>query len=265
VTLTASTGPAVKPDLAAVPPRSRVPRLANATLVGREDLGSAMAWFRFRHDDGPRPFSAGQYVQIAVADLSTPPRPYSIACGPGSSDLDFVISLVAGGALSPRLFGLRLGERVYVGEARGLFRLDDADVRDHLLIGTGSGIAPLLSMIAALGSRPVPPRTVLLHGVRERRELAGQDVAAQWDGRWLSYRPILSRATATPGWTGRRGRVGMHLDALIADAEMTPEGTVAYLCGSPDMIEDCSLRLATFEMPSDAIRSERFVTVPNAR
>ena len=249
-----------KPDLSAVAPRPRAPKPANASLVAREDLSSGMAWFRFRRDDGPGSFVAGQYVPIALPDPSVPPRPYSIASGPCERELDFVISLVSGGALTPRLFGLRIGERVNLGEARGHFRLDDADDRDHLLIGTGSGIAPLLSMVAALGSRHVPPRTVLLHGARVREELAGQDTVARGDEAWLSYRPTLSRASATDAWPGRRGRVGVHLDALIAEGEMAPERSVAYLCGSPAMIEDCGSRLAGFGMPPDAIRSERFVT-----
>ena len=259
MTLVAS-GPTTKPDLAAVALRPRTPRRANATLVAREDLGDAMARFRFRHDDGPIPFVAGQYATIAPSDGSGPPRPYSIASGPGASELDFVISLVAGGALTPRLFELRIGDRVHVGEARGLFRLDDSDERDHLLIGTGSGIAPLLSMVAALGSRSVPSRTVLLHGVRERQELAGQDVAARWDGGWLSYRPTVSRGAATTVWPGRRGRVGLHLDALIAEGSMRPERTVAYLCGSPAMIEGCGTRLAAFGVTGSAIKREHFVT-----
>lgn len=254
------SGQAVKLDLSALAPRPRPPRRANATLVAREGLGDVMARFRFRHDDGPRSFVPGQYAPIALADHTVRPRPYSIASSPGAHELDFIISLVTDGALTPSLFGLRVGDRVHVGEARGLFRLEDADDRDHLLIGTGSGIAPLLSMVAALGSRSVPPRTVLLHGARVREELVGQDVAAPGDGTGPSYRPTLSRAPATNAWEGRRGRVGEHLDALIAEGELTPERTVAYLCGNPAMIEACSARLAAFGMPDGSIRSERFVT-----
>lgn len=252
-------GPMVKPDLPTIAPRSRPSRRANATLVAREDLGGTMARFRFRHDDGPSSFVAGQYVTIALADEPVPPRPYSIASSPGACELEFVISLVAGGALTPRLFGLRIGDRVHLGRARGLFRLDDADERDHLLIGTGSGIAPLLSMIAVLGVRSTPPRTVLLHGARVREELATPDAVAVGDGRWLSYRPTLSRAPATKAWMGRRGRVGIHLDALFAEGETSPQRTVAYLCGGSAMIEGCSIRLATLGLPPDAIRSEHFV------
>jgi ferredoxin-NADP reductase len=258
VTLVAAE-PAAKPDLATIAPRSRTSRPANATLVAREDLGASMGWFRFRHDDGASAFVAGQYVPITVAEEPILPRPYSVASSPSAPDLDFVISLVAGGTLTPRLFGLRIGDRVSLGAARGLFRLDDFDERDHLLIGTGSGIAPLLSMISVLRARSVPPRTFLLHGARVREELATPDEAAGGDQRWLSYRPTLSRAPDTDAWMGRRGRVSVHLDALLAEGAIAPERTVAYLCGNSDMIEDCRIRLAALGLPPDAIRSERFV------
>jgi ferredoxin-NADP reductase len=239
--------------------------LADATLTAREDLSSAMAWFRFRHDEGPRPFAAGQYAPIALPDLPVPPRPYSIASAPGAHHLDFVISLVPQGTLTPALFSLHAGDRAHVGHARGLFRLDAADERDHLLIGTGSGIAPLLSMVAELGSRPRPPRTLLLHGARVQRELAGRAQLVAREDPWLSYRPILSRVPAHHAWRGQRGHVGALLDAILGRRELTPERTVAYLCGNPVMIEGCRARLAAAGMSPDAIRSERFVADPGPR
>lgn len=253
-------GPTLNPGLPDVALRQRSPRPANATLVERQELGAGMARFRFRPDDGRTSlFVAGQYVPIALTDPSVPPRPYSIASGPGAQELDFVISLVEDGSLTPRLFGLPPGARVHMGKARGLFRLEHADERDHLLIGTGSGIAPLLSMIASLGSRPAPPRTIVLHGVRVRAELAGLDGVADGNGAWLSYRPTLSRALDTDAWMGRRGRVGEHLDALIAGRELAKDRTAVYLCGNPAMIDGCRTRLAAYGMSPDAIRSEGFL------
>lgn len=251
--------PIVKPGLPAVAPRRRPVQGANATLVARERLGADMARFRFRPDDGPERFVAGQYAAITMVDPSAS-RPYSMASRPGAPDLDFVISRIGGGALTPRLFALRDGDRVHIGRPRGRFRLDDGDQRDHLLIGTGSGIAPLLSMVAALGSRPAPPRTFVFHGARVREELAGQDTLTLADGGWLSYRPTLSRIPASDAWVGGRGHVGAQLAALIACGELAANRTVAYLCGGSAMVDDCRRRLAAFGLPPGAIRSEGFST-----
>jgi ferredoxin-NADP reductase len=51
----------------------------------------------------------------------------------------------------------------------------------------------------------------------------------------------------------------VHLEALLAEGALAPERSVAYLCGSPAMIDACGSMLEAFGMPSDAIRSERFV------
>ena len=119
----------MRPSLSALAPRSAAPRAANATLVGREDLTPVLARFRVTPDDGPVTFVAGQYATLSLADASAPPRPYSIASRPGARDLDFVISLVPDGSLTPRLFELGVGSRVHVGPARGLFRLDADEQR----------------------------------------------------------------------------------------------------------------------------------------
>jgi ferredoxin-NADP reductase len=205
-------------------------------------------------------FVAGQYATLSLVDAPASPRPYSIASRPGARDLDFLISLVPNGSLTPRLFGLGVGSRVHVGAARGLFRLHADDRRDHVLIGTGSGIAPLLAMLAELRTRPDPPRTILLHGARVRTELASAAGIEEQDPAWLSYRPTLSRPQATGTWSGRTGHVGVHVATLLADGEVAPERTVAYLCGSSGMIAECSSLLAMAGLPPTAIRTERFTS-----
>ena len=209
---------------------------------------------------GPWPSSQANTPPSRSPSASASPRPYSIASRPGARDLDFVISLVPDGTLTPRLFELGVGSRVHVGPARGLFRLDADDRRDHVLIGTGSGIAPLLAMLAELRSRRDPPRTILLHGARVRAELAGAAEIEEQDPAWLSYRPTLSRPHAADAWSGRTGHVGVHLATLLMAGEVTPDRTVAYLCGSSGMIAECSSLLALAGVPPSAIRTERFTS-----
>jgi ferredoxin-NADP reductase len=237
------------------------PRAANATLVAREDLSGRLARFRVRPDAGRLTFRAGQYVPLAVVDQHVPARPYSIASPPGARDLDFIITLDPDGALTPRLFDLGIGDRLTVGMARGLFRLDEGDDRDHLLVGTGSGVAPLLAMIAALDTRALPPRTILLHGARVPGELAGRESLSRKTRTWLSYRPTLSRSTAADAWTERTGRVDEHLKAVLARQEIEPRRVVAYVCGSPGMVIECEARLVEVGMTAEAVRTERFATL----
>jgi ferredoxin-NADP reductase len=248
------------PDLSALAPRARAPRPVNATLVDRFEVTSTLACFRIRPDSGPWPFVPGQYVPIGLAGDDTPPRPYSIASRPGARDLEFVISLVPGGALTSRLFELPPGARLHLGPARGLFRLDPTDARRHLLVATGSGIAPMLSMVSELARRVVRPPTVLVYGARSRAELAVAGALTIGAADWLTYCPTLSRPTTTDAWTGRVGRVTACLEGMCAAGEIDPTGMVAYLCGNPGMVGDCSRLLLAAGLDAGAVQSERFTT-----
>jgi ferredoxin-NADP reductase len=247
-----------RPDLAALPPRRRSAAIPDATLVAREALTPALVRLTIRPDEGALTFRAGQYVQVRLMDGS-PPRPYSIASRPGGRDLELVVTLVESGALTPRLFELPLGSRVCLGRPRGLFHLQPEDDREHLLVATGSGIAPLLSMVSELRGRHEPPGTTLLHGARIEAELVAR-TELEWlsrSGAWFSYRPTLSRP-ARPGWHGRSGRVVAHLADHLEGRHGDPSRVVAYLCGNPAMIDDCERQLLAGGIPAGSIRAERF-------
>ena len=247
-----------RPDLAALPPRPRSATSPDATLVAREELTPALVRLTIRPDEGARTFLAGQYVQVRLMDGS-PPRPYSIASRPGCRDLELLVAYVEGGALSPRLFELRLGSRLCLGRPRGLFHLEPGDAREHLLVATGSGIAPILSMLWELRDRSGPPRTTLWHGARTEAELVARSELERLGrtSRWFSYRPTLSRP-AGRGWHGRSGRVVPHLADHLERRHGDPGGVVVYLCGSPAMIADCERELLAAGVPSASIRAERF-------
>jgi CDP-4-dehydro-6-deoxyglucose reductase len=254
----AQPGSSQRPDLAALPPRPRSTTASGATLVAREALTPALLHLTIRPDEEALTFRAGQYVQVRLMDGS-PPRPYSIASRPGGRDLELVVALVEGGALTPRLFELPLGSRVSLGRPKGLFHLQPGDGREHLLVATGSGIAPLLSMVSELRGRREPPGTTLVHGARTEAELVARselDRLAR-SSPWFAYRPTLSRP-AGPGWRGRSGRVVPHLADHLERRHGDPGGLVVYLCGSPAMIVDCERLLLSGGVPAASIRAERF-------
>jgi ferredoxin--NADP+ reductase len=93
-------------------------------------------------DDDPEgdPTSAGGDTLIR--------RAYSIASSSRADEfLEFYLTLVTSGELTPRLFHLQANDRVYVGpKAVGVFTLDRTPGDRHvLLVGTGTGLAPYVS------------------------------------------------------------------------------------------------------------------------
>ena len=76
----------------------------------------------------------------------------------------------------------------------------------------------------------------------------------------IRYVPSISRPAdpSNAGWAGRTGRVDAILEDVWTSNELVPDGTVAYLCGNPEMIAQGSRILASRRLPETAIRSEHY-------
>ena len=248
--------------------------------MSRIDLTETVARFTLRPDAGALPFEPGQYFALGlVVDGRLVQRPYSTAsaAGPGR-DLEFLVRLVDGGTFTPRLWALRLGARLRLGRAKGLFTLRPGDPRAHLFIATGTGIAPLVSMLEALAAdeaaRPRndddTPRAVVIHGVARVGELAYRDrIEGMAGGQTrIRYSPLISRPTHPDNarWTGLTGRIDARLDELCDVHGLAPADSVAYLCGNPAVIAATELILARRGFARDAIVSEQYWPAePNAQ
>jgi ferredoxin-NADP reductase len=267
-------GPVAAPRPGAPIVRRSVGLGPNATLVDRQDLTSTIVRLRILPDDGVPPFEAGQYFAIGLqVDDRLVQRPYSTASAPGErGSLEFLVRLVPDGELTPSLWQLRPGDRVRLGPPKGLFTLQPGDRRRHLFLATGTGIAPLLSMIGSLAGlatdpapaldRPQPP--IVVHGVATLPELAYHDHLHGLAARAaIHYVPALSRPAdpANGDWRGRTGRLDALIGTIAGDAALDPAATVAYLCGNPAMIEAVSPRLAALGLPAGAIRAEHYWTL----
>ena len=250
---------------------------ANATLVARADLTASIARFVVRPDGGVPPFKPGQYFALGLEDEGgLVQRPYSTASPAGSTDeLEFLVRRVPTGTFTPRLWNVAAGERVWVGPPKGLFTLQPGDGRRHLLISTGTGLAPFISMAEALlrEERPIgptvssAPRVVVVHGVSYAAELAYRDRLEAWAaGGWLAYVPTISRPAdpANAGWPGATGRTEAVLAAACHDLAINPAETVAYVCGNPEMIEAVCDILRRRGFPESAVVREHYWTAASA-
>jgi ferredoxin--NADP+ reductase len=173
-------------------------------------------------------------------------RAYSIASESRADEyLEFYLTMVSSGELTPRLFSLQIRDRLYVGpKAVGVFTLAKAEPHKHILmIGTGTGLAPYMSMLRSELECGGPRKFVIVHGARfswdlgYRTELTG--LARHCPN--FHYVPVITRPQEDVTWKGRSG----YLQNIIAsDAireetglDVTPENFDIYLCGNPGMIE----------------------------
>jgi ferredoxin--NADP+ reductase len=190
----------------------------------------------------------GQAPRSSLAEPEVPPalperlirRAYSIASSPVNLDfLEFYLNLVPSGSLSPRLFRLDIGDRVWLApRAVGTFTFDrvpgEADV---LFVANGTGLAPFVSMLATHRDLARGGRVTLLHGVRHSWDLGYRAVflAMQNLRDNFSYLPVLSRPAQEPvPWSGARG----HVQDVFRTLHTRPERTHVFLCGSPVMIDE---------------------------
>ena len=238
----------------------------NATLVARSDHAPGLATFYIRPDTPFEPFTSGQYVTLGLLGAEPrqpgcPPefrpaaedrmvqRAYSIAAaGFEIDELEFLLSRVDNGSLTPRLWMLKPGDRLTVGKRIiGSFTLDELQTRTVVMVGTGSGLAPFISMLRQNLTRRLDVRFLLLHGAPRRSELAYLTEFRSLEKACsnFTYIPAISRPQLDPpGWRGTTGRLTQFfakngsLLTEMAGIDLDPTQTDVYLCGNPSMIED---------------------------
>jgi ferredoxin-NADP reductase len=245
----------------------------NASLVRREDATESLATFWVRFDGDPTPFESGQYMTIGVFTEGVeglPPRivqrPYSVASDPGvagSEGYEMYVRLVEGGLFTPLLWELPAGHRMRMIGPKGKFTLEPDDDRIHLFISSGTGNAPFVSMMKMLLREGRPRRAVFLNGVSYERDLGYRELLEGWErsGEYpVTFVPTVSRPSApeNAGWTGRTGRVESIVAPVADELGLSPENTIAYICGNPDMILSAEATLLERGFPEPQVKKELY-------
>jgi CDP-4-dehydro-6-deoxyglucose reductase len=183
-------------------------------------------------------FKAGQFISfdVAVPGYDRPgTRPYSIASAPqNSSTIELVLNLVLGGPGSTYLFGLRQDQEAAFRGPAGSFYLREDSTRDVLFVATGTGIAPLRSMLKALIARSDPRPVTLFWGLRSEQDLYYQDELESFKRQLASFRYVVTLSRPQRSWQGMTGRV----TKLVGEQFKTVHNLEAYLCGNSGMIKD---------------------------
>jgi len=241
----------------------------NATLTRRVDITSGLATFDITPDNGQLPeFLPGQFCTLglpadekpltpdvlAALEKAGKPKPgprlirraYSIASSPAvRTHLELFITLVPEGRLTPKLFSLPVGGKLFLApEISGHFTMEDAPPHKNVLvISTGTGLAPFMSMLRAYRGKNRWRKFVVIHGARHSADLGyAQELSHTSDiDPTVQYISAVTREPEGSTWQGLRGRVTTLIEpdkykALTGD-ELLPENTEVYLCGNPDMID----------------------------
>ena len=182
-------------------------------------------------------FVAGQFVSFEIErpGLLTPAtRPYSIASPPHDAGrIELVLNRVPGGPGSSYLFSLAEGSPTTFKGPVGSFTLHD-NQRAVLFVATGTGIAPIRSMLWSLAGRASTRQITLFWGLRNERDLYYQDELTILRQQLPSLSATITLSQPTGSWNGPVGRVSR----LVTDAVTSTLNLEVYLCGNGGMIRD---------------------------
>ena len=229
--------------------------------LGTESVISVHHWndtlfsFRTTRDQSLR-FENGHFVMIGLPVDGKPLlRAYSIVSANHEEYLEFLSIKVQDGPLTSRLQHLQEGDFLFVSRKPvGTLVMHDLNPGKHLyLFGTGTGLAPFMSIIRDPETYDRFDKVVLVHCVREVSELAyhdyltselpGHEFLAEIIGDKLIYYPTVTREPFR-----NEGRITTLIESgeLAKDTglpQLNPETDRAMLCGSPAMLKDLSAML----------------------
>ena len=196
-------------------------------------------------------FKSGQFTMIGLQVEGRPLlRAYSMVSGHWEENLEFLSIKVPNGPLTSRLQHIQVGDTVLIGKKPVGTLLADSLLpgRNLYMLGTGTGLAPFMSLIRDPDTYEPFERIVLVHGCRLTSELAYRQLLAHelHDHEFLGdmvkdkllYYPTVTRETFV-----NQGRVTdlMFNGKLPDDLGLEPldkEQDRIMLCGSPGLLAD---------------------------
>ncbi len=273
-----------------------------AATQSRRQLASQIGAFRDRFErahpalvrivfetEEPFEFAAGQYLSIRYRERT---RAYSIASSPTRDETELCIRRVPDGRLSPRLCDeLSVGDRFVVRGPNGHLLLEDSSPRDMAFLATGTGVAPMKSMIdyvfeTGRDEYEGKKRDVWLFlGAAWEDDLpyheAFADLNAEHDN--FHYVPCLSREPWLSDWDGETEYIqdallkyvderaledaafGRHIAEMLAntptttvDARIDPHELEVYACGINAMVYSLETAVKRLGVPNRHIHCEGY-------
>jgi 2Fe-2S type ferredoxin len=202
-------------------------------------------------------FKAGQYLQVLLEDGSR--RSYSMANPPHQSDgVQLHIRHVPGGRFSNYLeSSVAAGDIVKLEMSFGDFYLREDSDKPLVFVASGTGFAPIKSILEDMFKRGKPTREIALYwGGRKAKDLYQAELPAKWAQQYPNFKfiPVLSEEDNGKDRTGFVHRAVMQDFPSLAGHEV-------YACGVPvminaarhDFVKEC-------ELPPDAFFCDAFVT-----
>ena len=199
-------------------------------------------------------FLAGQYISIAIGEGER--RSYSIASSPSMKHaVEICVDVTPGGKGSKYIEGLKPGDEVSFLAPLGQFVLGDKEKEKKLLfVATGSGIAPLRSMILDLLVEKQDKREMWLYwGMRFVKDMFWEEDFRQRHEFFRNFNYELVLSKPPEGWPVISGHVCGEIEGLGLGSDWG-----VYLCGNPEMTKEVNQLALDKGVIKEQIHFEKF-------
>ncbi|MGH7986300.1 MAG: NADH:ubiquinone reductase (Na(+)-transporting) subunit F [Candidatus Binataceae bacterium] len=207
----------------------------------------------------PFKFLAGQYVDITVPGSGLM-RSFSMANPPGGNQLDFIIKIYPDGAFSSVLDKqLKVGDELGIKGPYGICFRHENRSGEMILVGGGSGMAPLWSIVNDLARNQERRKLTFFYGARTSRDLFYLEQIEAIRAVLPEFRfvPALSHEPAGTNWKGETGFIHEVVARQLRGADLDDQAE-AYCCGPPPMIEATVPVLQVSGVEPERIHIEKF-------
>ncbi|MFF0544785.1 FAD-binding oxidoreductase [Nocardia thailandica] len=238
----------------------------DATVVGHRRVLDDLSIVRLQ-TDAPIPYQAGQYVPVTVPQRpnmwrylspAIPANPYG--------EIEFHIRKIQNGWVSPGIVNeTKVGDRWRIAGPLGGLHVDRESGRDVLMIGHGTGIAPLRAQLIEMSQRGINPRVHFFVGGRYPCDL--YDVDNMWQlsqsNPWLTVVPVCEEKD-NPWWypdppadppMGMHRRLIGNLGAVVASFGSWSDRQI-QIAGSASMIASTRRALLGVGTPAENISAD---------
>src|SRR3954469_6603399 len=209
-------------------------------------------------------FLAGQYLEIIMRDGKR--RAYSMGNAPeDDAHIELHVRNMANGAFTEYVFG-KMKERDilrFEGPLGTFFLREDSD-KPIVFVASGTGFAPIKSIVEHALHIGVKREMVLYWGARTRADLYMFDLPMKWQAEHenFSFVPVLSDSPPEDNWAGRTGLVHRAVMEDFPDLS----GYQLYACGVPVMVESAHRDFTTqCGLPEEEFFSDSFTPSDGAK
>lgn len=224
-------------------------------------------------------YKQGQYLTLRFMLFGKEERrAYSMSSSPIEDNITVTIKRVEKGIVSNHIYNtIQIGAEIEVMRPEGTFftPLDESNGKTYYLIGAGSGITPLFSILKTVLEKEPQSTIFLLYGNKDENSIIFKNKLMMLEKRYagqLIVEHILSKPSKakTKGlkglfkksvinWEGKKGRIDPKMVDIFLQENPSRNNIAEYfICGPGNMIESIEQFLLSNDTPKKHIHREYF-------